>query len=103
MKVSAVSGDLLVKVGIGVLAVGAAVYLLHRVKTAAAAVVPYIDPTDRNNVAYHTVNEVGEAIVTDPNGAGKNADGSWSLGGWLYDVTHPGTVDSIKSLSTGAQ
>lgn len=91
---------LLIKLALAGVGVALAVYLVRKAASAAgdaaAAIVPLINPADANNVAYHTVSEIGGAIVTDPTGPGKNADGSWSLGGWLYDVTHPGTVSAIK-------
>jgi hypothetical protein len=51
-----------------------------------------VDPTNPDNIAAAGINKVGGVLVTDPTGAGKNADGSWTLGGWIYDVTHPQTV-----------
>lgn len=46
-----------------------------------------VNPLNPDNVFAGGVNAVGGAIVTDPAGPGKNADGGWSLGAWLYDVT----------------
>lgn len=51
------------------------------------------NPASPNNVVYGGVNAIGGALVTDPEGPGKNADGSWTLGGWAYDVLHPGWAD----------
>jgi hypothetical protein len=48
-----------------------------------------VNPANHDNVFATGVNDVGGAVVTDPAGPGKNADGSWSLGGWIFDVTHP--------------
>ena len=59
---------------------------------AAADAAQAINPLNRDNIFYGGVNAVGGALVTDPAGPGKNADGSWSLGGWIYDVTHPTRV-----------
>lgn len=84
MKITAVSGDLVVKVAVGAAVLGLAAYLVVKAKRAisdtAAAVVPYIDPTDANNVAYHTVNAVGGTLTGQKD---------FSLGSWIYDVTHP--------------
>lgn len=75
----------------------AAVYLATRAARAAGglavdaagAVGNAINPLNQDNVFYSGVNAVGGAIVSDPAGPGKNADGSWTLGGWLFDITHP--------------
>jgi len=57
-----------------------------------AAVANAVSPFNQDNVFYSGVNELGDAIVSE-DGPGSNADGSWTLGGWLFDVTHPGWVD----------
>lgn len=75
----------------------AAVYLATRTARAAvdmagdaAAVVGNaINPLNNDNIFYSGVNAVGGAIVDKDNGPGRNADGSWTLGGWLFDITHP--------------
>jgi hypothetical protein len=82
---------------IATVAAVAGVYLATRAARAARAaavdaagvVGNAINPVNQNNVFYSGVNAVGGAIVQDPAGPGKNADGSWTLGGWLFDVTHP--------------
>lgn len=78
---------------IATVAAVAGVYLATRAARAAAdaagVVGNAINPVNPNNVFYSGVNAVGGAIVQDPAGPGKNADGSWTLGGWLFDVTHP--------------
>lgn len=98
MRVAPVSGDLLVKVGVGVAVLGLAAYVLHRAKKALGETLPYINPIDRDNVAYTGVNAVGGALVTDPSGPGKNADGSFSWGAWAYDVLHG---DQVGMMTTG--
>lgn len=71
----------------------AAVYLATRAARAAVdaagTVGQAINPVNPNNVFYGGVNAVGGALVTEPDGPGKNADGSWTLGGWIFDITHP--------------
>lgn len=89
MKITAISGDMLVKLALGAAVLGGLGYLLWKAKTLIADNVHLVDPTSADNVAYHTVTQIGGALVTDPNGAGKNADGSWTLGGAIYDLTHP--------------
>jgi hypothetical protein len=101
MKVAPVSADLLVKLALGVVVIGAVVYGLKKAKDVLGAVdLSAVDPTSRDNVAYQTANQIGGSLVTAPDGNGKNADGSWSLGGWIYDVTHPSTVAAIKEMTT---
>lgn len=57
-----------------------------------------INPLSSENAAYASVSAVGGALVTEPDGPGKNADGSWSLGGWVYDVLHG---DKVGMMTTG--
>lgn len=57
-----------------------------------------INPLSPENAAYASITAVGGALVTEPDGPGKNADGSWSLGGWWYDVLHG---DQVGMLTTG--
>lgn len=48
-----------------------------------------VDPTNPDNIAASGINKVGTVLVTSPTGPGKNADGSWTLGGWWFDITNP--------------
>jgi hypothetical protein len=41
--------------------------------------VPYVNPADSRNVVYSSIGAVGGAI---------SGNKDWSLGGWIYDVTH---------------
>lgn len=67
----------------GAVVVAAAV--VYQVRQGAADAVTKIgqsvDPTSRDNIFYRGVNKVGESI------SGRQG---WTLGGWIYDVTHPG-------------
>lgn len=38
-----------------------------------------VNPTSRDNVFYRGVNSVGESLTGDED---------WTLGGWIYDITH---------------
>lgn len=67
---------------------------------AAAQVADAVNPLNHDNIFASTVNKVGGAIVTDPNGPGKNADGSWSLGGWLFDVFNPRTARAVAETTS---
>lgn len=53
-----------------------------------------------DNAAYKGVNAIGAALNKAPDDNGKNADGSWSFGGWLSDVTS-GSNDKIKAMLKG--
>lgn len=45
------------------------------------------DPTSDKNLAYRGTNAVGAALTGDK---------SFSLGSWLYDITHPGEGAAIR-------
>lgn len=94
MKVGTVSGDLVVKLALGAAVVGAAYYAYTKARAAlpsAQQVKDALDPTSDKNLAYTGVNAIGNAIAdTNPDANGRNADGSWTLGGWFYDWTHGG-------------
>ncbi|MFZ3221287.1 MAG: hypothetical protein WA174_14715 [Rhodoferax sp.] len=81
--------------GITLVAVLAA-WAVKKATGVAGGVANAVNPLNHDNVFAGTVNQVGNILVTDPTGPGKNADGSWSLGGWVYDVTHPATADAVK-------
>lgn len=109
MKLGTVSTDLLIKLAL--LAGGAllVVYLVRRsghavtgafdaagaavgeawdqVQDVADAVIVGVNPSNPSNWVNQAVTSAGAAVVS-PTGPGRNADGSWTLGGWLYDVTH---------------
>lgn len=93
------SGDMAVKLGLGVAVLGAVGLIMWKIKSAAPAALAAVNPADPNNLANKGVNAVGGAIVTSPTGPGKNADGSWSLGGFLYDVFNPGTAQAVADMS----
>lgn len=78
----------LVAYGVAIGAVGLALwYAARRAGSVAAAVGQAIDPTSRDNLAYRGVNAIGDAVVP-PLGPGRYADGSWSLGAWIFDVAN---------------
>lgn len=55
-------------------------FFKDEVAAGAAAVGNAVDPTSDKNLAYKGVNAVGGALTGAKD---------FSLGGWLYDVTHP--------------
>lgn len=115
MKVSPVSADLLVKLALIAAAIGLAVYVVRRSTSAvsdavgtvfdaaagvADSIIVGVNPTNPDNWVNQGVTSIGGAIVSDT-GPGKNADGSWTVGGWLYDVTHPGWADNAAGTVSG--
>ena len=108
MTLAPVSTDLLIKLALVAAGIGLAVYLVRRTSGAAGeaidraraaladtadAVIIGTNPVDPNNYANRAVTAVGGALVSDT-GPGRNADGSSTVGGWLYDITH---ADPMKS------
>lgn len=53
-----------------------------------------LNPASPNNLAYSAVNAIGGELAGTN---GRNADGSWTLGGWFYDVTHPGWAEAATA------
>jgi hypothetical protein len=98
-----VSGDLIVKIGLGVAVLGAVGLIMWKIKSQVPALVDAavgaVNPADPNNLANKTVGAIGGAMVTAPDGPGKNADGSWSLGGWAFDLLNPGTAQAVQDIS----
>lgn len=80
--------------GIAIVAI-VAVYLVAR-KTGAAlgdaaqAVGTAVNPVSDQNLAYKGVNAVGAAV---------SGDQSFSLGSWLYSVTHPNEAQTLGLTS----
>lgn len=79
------SGKIYMGIGVGLVAVVAVVYLTRRagaaVADAAAVVGDKINPYSSTNFLYDNV--IG--------GLGRTLSGNenWSLGNWIYDLTHP--------------
>jgi hypothetical protein len=65
------------------IAVGAvvAVILARQLAGAAKAAGQAVNPTNPDNVFHSGVNQVGAAV---------SGDESFSLGAWIFDITHPG-------------
>lgn len=92
MKIGPISGDLLVKLGLGVLLLGGIGMVIWTIKSkasaAAGAAANAINPASPDNVVNTSVNG-GVGAVMPADAPGRNADGSWTLGGYLYDIFHP--------------
>lgn len=114
MRVAPVSADLLIKAAIALAVVGVVWYSVKKVGDKITGVTDSVsqgaqeawrltgqgaeylwdlggsaaqavNPLNQENVIYQTANAAGGAFVS-PTGPGRNADGSWTLGGWLYDI-----------------
>jgi hypothetical protein len=75
-------------VAVAVIGVIGVIYVIFgdKIKNAVAAVGNSVNPTSDQNLAYRGVNAVGEVLSGDP---------SWSLGGWVYDLTHPSESEIV--------
>lgn len=88
MKVELSPTALLALAGVVVLGVvvwkvaGKAGELASSAAEAAKDAAQAVNPLNNDNVFATTVNDVGAVITGNP-------QGSWSLGSWIYDVTHP--------------
>jgi hypothetical protein len=85
-----------VTVGVGLIVGGALLYwvankVIDKTAAAAGAVGRAVNPASDQNLAYQGVNVVGAAV------SGRS---SWTLGTWLYDITHPGESAAIRSSGT---
>lgn len=87
-----------VAVGLGMLVGGFLLYRASKAAGAAAGAVvdavgtaaQAVNPLNNDNIFASGVNAAGGAVMSQGGDtvAGMNADGSWSLGGYLYDMTH---------------
>lgn len=97
------SDDMTVKLAIAAGLGLAGFFLVRKIAGAAGAGVQqaaiFLNPADPGNLVNRGVTAVGSALVTDPEGPGKNADGSWTLGGYFYDIFHPTEVAAVKNIS----
>lgn len=109
MKVSPVSADLLIKLALVAAGAGLVYFAWRKLSNAvsgpldslsnaatqafaeagivADAVITGVNPASSENIVNRGVTAIGDSIVS-PDGYGRNADGSWTLGGWFYDITH---------------
>ena len=118
MKLAPVSADLLIKLALIAAGIGLAVYLVRRTTGAlgegldqarkvleetADGIIIGTNPVNPENYANRAVTAAGSAIV-GATGPGRNADGSWTPGAWLFDVTHPAwSTASATPAASGAQ
>ena len=60
--------------------------------SAVSAVGNAVNPASPQNLVYTGINSVGDVL---DNGS---RDSSWSLGTWIYDITHPSESDPNNPL-----
>ena len=56
-------------------------YVVYRASKLAVDLAPHLDPTSTDNVFYSGANDIGGAL------SGEGDD--FSLGVWIYEITHP--------------
>lgn len=109
MKISPVSGDMVVKLGMGLLALGGVAMIVYTVKSQASAAAgavsnfaeqaaATVNPSSRDNFVYSGFNGIAATIVPS-SGPGYAADGSWNAGAFLYDIFHPVEVFHRDNLN----
>lgn len=106
MKIAPVSGDLLVKLALGAAVLGGLWWAARRASDAAGQLWPDVgNLLDRAGSALNTVNPASDqnlvnrgvnAAVTAATGRDEN------LGGWLYELTHPGTMAAVNQAIHGS-
>ncbi len=80
----------LIGAGAAVVVIGALYLLARKAGAAVVAVGQAVNPVSDKNIAYQGVNAAGAAVT---------GDSEFSLGTWLYNVTH---ADEAKGLLGGA-
>lgn len=113
MKISPLSGDLLFKLALVAGGIGLAWYIYRQtagkaaelaaeaaqaVSDVADAVIVGTNPVNPNNWANQAVTAAGSLVVSDT-GPGRNADGSWNLGGALFDLVNWGWAERAVAPS----
>lgn len=75
---------------LGLAAVAILGFLAWYIYTKRNAITTAINPLDQNNAAITVANKIVTATTGEDN----------TLGGWLYDITHPGTMRAIAGNPT---
>ena len=87
-----IKGDI-IAVGIaGAVLLAAGWYAKKKLAVVAQVAVPYVNPTDPRNLAYTGVNAVGSVLT---------GDSGFTLGGWIYDITHPTVAHNSAPVVMG--
>lgn len=116
MKLAPISTDLLIKLALVAGGIGLAWYVYRQTAGRAAAlaesaaqtigevadaVIVGTNPVNPNNWANQAVTAAGSLVVSDT-GPGRNADGSWTLGGAIFDLLNPGWAQNAVAPSPAA-
>lgn len=89
---------MLILVALAVVTIGGIVIARKAAKAGAAAIdlaksgAWAVTPWNQDNVIYGGVNSAGAAVTGDSN---------FTLGGWIYDVTHPDPMAPKPVVNTG--
>jgi hypothetical protein len=84
--------DIIVVGVAGVVILAAGWYAKKKLGAALTTAAPYVNPLDSRNLAYSGVNAVGGALT---------GEAGFTLGGWIYDITHPGVAGNNASPYLG--
>lgn len=119
MKAAPLSADMMVKLAVGVAAIGLVYFSYKKIAGAAGAagdaiaafgesaineISTTLNPASPENIVNTSVNSTVGAIVNtvgdvtgvpNPQIAGTNADGSWNAGSYVYDMTHADPVTGL--------
>ena len=118
MKPPGISADLAVKLAIGAAAAGLVWVAYRRAQDAAIsiaqaaaearqvagrvadAVIVGVNPANPDNFVNRAVTAAGSAVVSET-GPGRNADGSWTFGGALFDLANWGWDRNLSTPNPG--
>lgn len=76
----------------GVVVVGLfGVVVVWYVEHKAHAVLEAVNPVSEDNVINQGIQAIGTAV---------SGEQGWTLGGWLYDITHPATMSAAAITGT---
>lgn len=78
--------------GVGLVLVFAVAAIGRRALAAADLSLQAINPANPNNAIAGAVNGLGETITGTP---------SWSLGGWVWELSHPGQRQAEREVTGG--
>lgn len=116
MKVAPVSADLLIRLALVAAGLGLAYYAWRKASgvvedafsnaldaassaagDVADAIIVGTNPVNPDNWANRAATAIGDTLVSDT-GPGRNADGSWTLGGAAFDLLNPGWSDNLSGV-----
>lgn len=81
MKVDVSATGVIALAGVGVVGL-----VLWRLWASREAIGAAVNPASDKNIVYQGVNGIGASV---------SGDKDWSLGTWLYDITHPNEAEQL--------